>query len=1155
MQDIKKDSISRFTDGRKSDKSASGGLFLDKLSPDKDLSSADSCLEFLILSFCQCFDLKPKQAAGLLTESSKYLAHVVVKGIKSNHEPVLAWASLIQLNIHRLCQLVLQEQAQGSLTMILSAFKPGLCSKSLTVCKACSDILTQIKFYVTADLQEVFYDWFLKEGLEACMAGYKKHDTAYCPVVSKLIQNFLNSKSEELLAVSIKKYIEDDISYIHFLGELFEEMITEVPVDSIAPIILNIALRQADIDNSKQANLRLAALNLLYRIWVIIPDYINSQLSLSSSLLSMFKRACRDKSLLFKTASIGYLFQLLHSFYNSRTSYAPILYKTLVFLLIENTVHEDIREFISYNFITLLEQIDTLPINILVDSIAKQFRMANDVRMNVFDFEMYVSIARHDRMNEESAVQMMDMLGNIYLSELEFKKAVLAPFMNIASRFLESEAVQEFLVKYVKYSLRLITSHEKQAKGNQKQKNAKPMKLGKLGSNELVETDASIYQRRNNILDFISKIISLKQDDLNLKVKNSLLENNWEIKLKIGKDYKGFVVLLDTFGNSSDIIAEFEANFRPIMLRNANSMIVSQGNMLSPVSYKPPPATGRAALMLEKTKQKRNFIQAKAREIKSSQDEQLRKQKKFLSYEIQKRVVMHGIKDTILLPVSAGGEVDHDLVIDLNNEPSEEQDYILKLLRHYKRPIQSLFHDYSTKANIRSSSEDLSLANPLMRERLISENTLYKLLRDNGVNAKMLSRDTFFKLFKEFTLKNCSKSTEYYLNIKQFETFLIHVANYIYSQSPYDNSCMPLVVSIHSLIQVFKDYSKRKFLYDEADYGTGDREMVKHLNWLLEQDVNTELPTGFKKWKDYELDVDYKVSPALGLKESQIVAIEILDEIVHSSIGVHFLMGQVKMNSYTRAIGVTFVANSGGTKGQGRLRSVSPPVKVVPNLAPYIKASPGIKAEVQKLVELYDKSILIDCGEVVEDLIYSVESGSSTLISKYPKPPGTIKNQFKAEQEWKLKAQEIEKERSNLNRQKRRQEIEINLQKAREEKERKDLLEQQEQERLSELENLKKQKEHEKWLQEQNYRKQQIEKWQKEKAEEEARQKEQDEKSQREIQEAKKKAREEFLKQEAKKLQSVLKSKKEERKQKEEEEMKLKQLSMKEQVRMKAVIK
>jgi hypothetical protein len=49
----------------------------------------------------------------------------------------------------------------------------------------------------------------------------------------------------------------------------------------------------------------------------------------------MLKRGCRDKSKILRISSTEIMFGLLENFATSRNPFAPILYKSLTFLLIE----------------------------------------------------------------------------------------------------------------------------------------------------------------------------------------------------------------------------------------------------------------------------------------------------------------------------------------------------------------------------------------------------------------------------------------------------------------------------------------------------------------------------------------------------------------------------------------------------------------------------------------------------------------------------------------------------------------------------------------------------------------------------------------------------------------------------------------------------
>lgn len=107
-----------------------GALFIEAIDPSRSLATASSCLEFLLLSFCQHFGLKPKQAAGLLTQGGKYLAHIIAKGLRGKYEPVVAWYQAVYSNEKQLMTVVMKEEANGSVNLILSTLRPGFFSKN-----------------------------------------------------------------------------------------------------------------------------------------------------------------------------------------------------------------------------------------------------------------------------------------------------------------------------------------------------------------------------------------------------------------------------------------------------------------------------------------------------------------------------------------------------------------------------------------------------------------------------------------------------------------------------------------------------------------------------------------------------------------------------------------------------------------------------------------------------------------------------------------------------------------------------------------------------------------------------------------------------------------------------------------------------------------
>lgn len=104
----------------------------------------------------------------------------------------------------------------------------------------------------------------------------------------------------------------------------------------------------ADLDpNTQQSNTpkeRVAALSFLADIWEAKSDKIEENHEVAQAILTVLKRGCRDRNRILRTVAFEQMFKLLHHFSLNRDQFAPIIYKSLTFLLIEFHQHVEIRE-------------------------------------------------------------------------------------------------------------------------------------------------------------------------------------------------------------------------------------------------------------------------------------------------------------------------------------------------------------------------------------------------------------------------------------------------------------------------------------------------------------------------------------------------------------------------------------------------------------------------------------------------------------------------------------------------------------------------------------------------------------------------------------------------------------------------------------------
>lgn len=83
----------------------------------------------------------------------------------------------------------------------------------------------------------------------------------------------------------------------------------------------------------------------LVEIWITTPGFIQNTLSgLGDSILSILKRSSRDRKSTLSKIAIELLFRLFDNFIKTRNSYAPTVYKSLTFLLVELYWVTEMRE-------------------------------------------------------------------------------------------------------------------------------------------------------------------------------------------------------------------------------------------------------------------------------------------------------------------------------------------------------------------------------------------------------------------------------------------------------------------------------------------------------------------------------------------------------------------------------------------------------------------------------------------------------------------------------------------------------------------------------------------------------------------------------------------------------------------------------------------
>lgn len=153
-------------------------------------------------------ELDPKQTASLFTHGSKYLAHVLVKGVKGLFDPIIAFYTEVYSNINTLVRLFNEDSSHKSLHFSLGALKPGLVSKSFEVAEWAARLFSKLAFEFGDNILLMHaWEWFVGaegQGLNMTLLGLKRHPDLKSLIVSTLLQ-FARFNFVELFTTHLKK--------------------------------------------------------------------------------------------------------------------------------------------------------------------------------------------------------------------------------------------------------------------------------------------------------------------------------------------------------------------------------------------------------------------------------------------------------------------------------------------------------------------------------------------------------------------------------------------------------------------------------------------------------------------------------------------------------------------------------------------------------------------------------------------------------------------------------------------------------------------------------------------------------------------------------------------------------------------------------------
>lgn len=115
------------------------------------------------------------------------------------------------------------------------------------------------------------------------------------------------------------------------------------------------------------------------------------------------------------------------------------------------------------NFMRVFERVESIPLAILIEPFVRQIQLSESISFsfNVFDMEFFMYVSKNPRLQLKTAIQLLDLLFKLYLKNTIFAPLASISMLNIVAKFIDNEALLEFVLKFVKVALAMFYASEK----------------------------------------------------------------------------------------------------------------------------------------------------------------------------------------------------------------------------------------------------------------------------------------------------------------------------------------------------------------------------------------------------------------------------------------------------------------------------------------------------------------------------------------------------------------------------------------------------------------------------------------------------------------------------------------------------------------------
>ena len=467
--------INNFPNNNPSSNQTQNGIDINFIDINKDYSQCESTLEFFIISLSKNLNINPKQSVALLSNNRKYLLRLFYKGIQNDFNLPIKWLKDINKNIQILQNLMINSIDTKSVSMTFSTLSVGLYSTNIDCVRITNTILSKLAIEIGTD-----WEWFYNEGYLSYIFSLEKNGI----IKNKLLNGFslhIKEHEEEIMKLIKEKILNNEEG--NGIGNMSNFIFNLLPIlgdnledkeKKLQNGIINLIIELIENNNGQIKDLPLL-ITMATQAWKYYPEFFSKNKNAKNIVLNCMKEnirmigSCTNNKLEYLNincaASISNLFYLLDNLGKIKNEDGPLIYKTLVFLFIEEYDDELKREFMLDNFSNFFLINLKFPIDIFISPYFKQIKRVKNI--SISDFNFIAVIIGHPRFNSEHALDLLDFILDVTLNNLIFSKSanmllnlIFSMKLLIKNKSVFEKAQNKF-IEYIKQILNLYLTNLK----------------------------------------------------------------------------------------------------------------------------------------------------------------------------------------------------------------------------------------------------------------------------------------------------------------------------------------------------------------------------------------------------------------------------------------------------------------------------------------------------------------------------------------------------------------------------------------------------------------------------------------------------------------------------------------------------------------------